>query len=30
MNLMDFLAILLGGKKPTLVPVPVKNEQQKR
>jgi hypothetical protein len=29
MNLMEVLAILLGGKKPTLVPVPIKNNQEK-
>jgi hypothetical protein len=30
MRLRDFLAILLGLKKPALVPVPKKNQQQKR
>ncbi len=30
MSLREILSVLLGGKKPTLVPVPVKNDQQKR
>ncbi len=30
MKLRDFIAILLGWKKPALVPVPKKNQQQKR
>lgn len=28
MRLRDFIAILLGLKKPALVPVPKKNQQQ--
>jgi hypothetical protein len=30
MKLRDFIAILLGLKKPALVPVPKNNQQQKR
>lgn len=30
MNLVDVLSILFGLKKPELVPVPVKNDEQKK
>ena len=30
MKLRDVIAVLLGTKKPVLIPVPVKNNAQKR